>query len=33
MHFLLDTATCIYALKQTSAVLERLLPRSPKVLQ
>src|SRR5450432_2327504 len=29
MKFLLDTDTCIYALKQKRAVLERLLSRSP----
>jgi len=30
MSFLLDTDTCIYALKQTSAVLERLLAQKPE---
>lgn len=30
MNFLLDTDTCIYALKQTSAVLERLLAQKPE---
>jgi tRNA(fMet)-specific endonuclease VapC len=30
MKFLLDTDTCIYALKQNEAVLQRLLARSPE---
>ncbi len=30
MKFLLDTDTCIYALKQNAAVLQRLLARSPQ---
>lgn len=30
MKFLLDTDTCIYALKQNPAVLQRLLARSPQ---
>lgn len=30
MKFLLDTDTCIYALKQKASVLQRLLARSPE---
>lgn len=30
MKFLLDTDTCIYALKQNASVLQRLLARSPE---